>query len=195
MTAISPLQTIHKKGLFGDHHKKDQKDLLNILELKNLVIVQIFKYKNSKVEVKNIQIDNLEIFEKSSKVSANDKTRILWSGPNTWLVISSKENIIDDIRATCNDENFSVTDISHSRTLIQIKGIHAKEVIKKGCPLNFNNFIKNNCAGSVFNGITIVVDCVDSDKKIFNLITLRSFGESFYHHVTDASLEFGYLGV
>ena len=46
MTAISPLQTIHKKGLFGDHHKKDQKDLLNILELKNLVIVQIFKYKN-----------------------------------------------------------------------------------------------------------------------------------------------------
>ena len=34
MTAISPLQSIHKKGLFGDHHKKDERDLLNISEVK-----------------------------------------------------------------------------------------------------------------------------------------------------------------
>jgi len=195
MTAISPLQSFHKKGLFGDYHKKDQKDLINISELKNLTIVQVFKYKNSKIEIKSMQIDNLEIFEESTKVSANDKTRILWSGPNTWLIISSKENITESIKTVCNNENFAVTDISHSRSVIQIKGIYANEVIKKGCPLNFNNFSKNNCASSVFNGITIVVDCVDSDKKIFNLITLRSFGESFYHHITDASLEFGYLGV
>ena len=195
MTAISPLQAIHKKGIFGDHHKKDQKDLVNISELKDLTIVQVFKYKNSKTEIKSIQIDNLEIFEESTKVSANEKTRILWSGPNTWLIISSKENIAESIKTVFNNENFAVTDISHSRSVIQIKGICANEVIKKGCPLNFNNFSKNNCAGSVFNGITIVVDCVDADKKIFNLITLRSFGESFYHHITDAALEFGYLGV
>ena len=195
MTAISPLQAIHKKGIFGDHHKKNQKDLVNISELKDLTIVQVFKYKNSKTEIKSIQIDNLEIFEESTKVSANEKTRILWSGPNTWLIISSKENIAESIKTVFNNENFAVTDISHSRSVIQIKGICANEVIKKGCPLNFNNFSKNNCAGSVFNGITIVVDCVDADKKIFNLITLRSFGESFYHHITDAALEFGYLGV
>ena len=28
MTAISPLQLIHKKGLFGDHHRLNEKDLL-----------------------------------------------------------------------------------------------------------------------------------------------------------------------
>ena len=39
MTAISPLQSIHKKGLFGDHHKKNESDLLNILESKNLNII------------------------------------------------------------------------------------------------------------------------------------------------------------
>ena len=25
MTAITPLETIHKKGIFGDHRKKDEK--------------------------------------------------------------------------------------------------------------------------------------------------------------------------
>ena len=47
MTAISPLQSIHKKGLFGDHHKKDDHDLLNISEVKGLTIVQIVQYKRS----------------------------------------------------------------------------------------------------------------------------------------------------
>ena len=56
------------------------------------------------------------------------------------------------------------------------------------------NLKKNNCAGSVFHGINIVVDCIDDKKQIFNLFTLRSFGESLYHHITDASLEFGYVG-
>ena len=73
--------------------------------------------------------------------------------------------------------------------------IASKEVLKKGCPLNFNEFENNNCAGTVFHGINIVIDFVDKNPDTFNLLTLRSFGESFYHHITDAALEFGYVGV
>ena len=131
----------------------------------------------------------------NSKVSSNKETRILWSAPNTWLVVSRKENIVEIIKEKCKSENFAVTDISHSRAVIQIKGLQAKEILKKGCPLNFNEFEKNNCAGTVFHGINIVVDFVDSDPDTFNLLTLRSFGEAFYHHITDAALEFGYVGV
>ena len=79
--------------------------------------------------------------------------------------------------------------------MIQIKGLKAKEVLKKGCPINFNEFVKNNSAGSVFHGINIVIDLIDNNPDTFNLFTLRSFGESFYHHITDAALEFGYTGV
>ena len=195
MTAITPLESIHKKGLFGNHHKKNERDLLNISEVKDLTIVQIVQYKRSKVQLSSIQIDGLEFSLQSPKVSSNKETRILWSAPNTWLVISRKENIVKIIKEKCNIDNFAITDISHSRAIIQIKGFQAKDILKKGCPINFNEFENNNCAGTVFHGINIVVDFVGKNPDTFNLLTLRSFGESFYHHITDAALEFGYVGV
>ena len=195
MTAITPLESIHKKGLFGDHHKKNENDLLKISEVKDLTIVQIAQYKRSKVQLNSIQIDGLEFSLQSPKVSSNKETRILWSAPNTWLVISRKERTIKTVKEKCNSDNFAITDISHSRAIIQIKGLQAKDILKKGCPLNFNEFKNNNCAGTVFHGINIVVDFIDDQPDTFNLLTLRSFGESFYHHITDAALEFGYVGV
>ena len=195
MTALTPLEFIHKKGLFGDHHKQYERDMLKISEVNNLTIVQIVKYKKSKIQINSTKIDDLEIPIENSKIICNQKTRILCVAPNTWLIVSSKENIINMIKEKCSDENFAVTDISHSRAVIQIKGTNAKELLKKGCPINFNIFEKNMCAGSAFNGITVVIDLIDTNPNTINILTLRSFGESFYHHITDAALEFGYVGV
>ncbi len=196
MTAISALQSIHKKGVFGDHHKKNESDLIRITEIKNLYIIQIAQYKNSKTDIQNIKIDDLQLSLESLKTSSNKNTRILWVGPNTWLVISTKENIMKNIKKECNSENFAVTDISHSRAIIQITGPQAKEVLKKGCPINFEELLKNNSASTVFHGIAILIDCIeDDDEKVINILTLRSFGESLYHHITDATLEFGYISI
>ena len=194
MTAISPLQSIHKKGLFGDHHKKNKANLLTISEIKDLNIIQIFQYKNSKIQSAEFQVDSLNLSLQNLQVLSNKDTRILWSAPNTSLVISKKEDIMTNVMEECNSENFAVTDISHSRAAIQIQGFNANEVLKKGCPINFNEFKKNNCVGSILHGINIVIDYVNDDPQTYNIITLRSFGESLYHHVTDASLEFGYIG-
>ena len=195
MTAITPLESIHKKGIFGNHHKKNESDLLQISEVKHLKIIQVVQYKRSKIQLSTIQIDNLRLPIKNSKVASNKETRILWNAPKTWLIISSKENIFETIKEKCNSENFALTNISHSRAVIKIKGLQAKEVLKKGSPINFNEFKKNNCAGTVFHGINIVIDSIDNKPDTFYLITLRSFGESFYHHLTDAALEFGYAGI
>ena len=195
MTAITPLEFIHKKGIFGDHHKKNEIDLLRFSEVKNFSIIQIVQYKKSKVNINDIKIENLEISTENSNVKSNNETRILWNAPRTWLILSSKENIIETIKKNCNEEDFAITDISHSRAIIQIQGIQAKEVLKKGSPINFNEFSVNKCVGTTFNGITVIIDSISNNPDTFNFLVLRSFGESFYHHVTDAALEFGYVGI
>ena len=195
MTAITPLEFVHKKGIFGEHHKKNESDLLKISELKNLTIIQVVQYKRSKVNIDEVTIDDLQIPTQSSQVNSNKETRILWSAPRTCLILSNKENIMDIIKKNCNKADFAVTDISHSRAVIQIKGPQAREVLKKGSAINFNEFTTNMCVGTVFHGISIVIDLTSEDPDTFNLLTLRSFGESFYHHITDSALEFGYAGV
>jgi len=195
MTAITPLEFIHKKGIFGDHQKINESDLLKISEVKNLTIIQVVQYKKSKIKINDIKIGGLEVPTQNSKVNSNEETRILWNAPRTWLILSSKDNVIETVQKNFKEADFAVTDISHSRAVIQIQGHQAKEILKKGSPINFNEFGVNQCAGTVFHGITIIIDSISNSPDTFNLLVLRSFGESFYNHITDSALEFGYVGI
>jgi len=195
MTAITPLEFTHRKGTFGDHHKKNESDLLRISEVKELTIIQVVQYKKSKAEFKTINIDGIKFPEQILTVNSNEKTRILWNAPRTWLVMSKKENINQMIKENCEAKDFAITDISHSRAAIQIEGAEASEILKKGCSINFNDLKKNNCASTVFQGINILIDKVKDKPEAFNLFALRSFGESFYHDITDAALEDGFVGI
>ena len=192
MTSISALENIHNKGLFGDHEGKNETELLKIFERKNLLIVQIVQFKNSSSSIKEINIDGLNFIDEAQKVSSNNDTRILWCGPKNWLLTSKKKDLIKTIQKTFKESDFAITELSHSRAIIELEGKNSKEVLKKGCPFNFNELKKDNCVNSVFNGITITIDVIDDDTNKIRLFALRSFGQSLYHSITDACLEFGY---
>jgi len=195
MSSISALANIYSKGKFGDHESKNENDLLKISEIKNLLIVQIAQYKNSSVSFENIKIDNLKLKDEPLKVENNNNTRILWNGPKNWLLVSTNKNLYKNITELFKSTDFAVTDLSHSRAIIEIEGEHSKEILKKGCPFNFNVLEKNNSINSVYNGIAFTVDLLDNNPDKVRLFTLRSFGESLYHSITDASLEFGFKAI
>ena len=192
MTSISPLENVHTKGLFGDHENKNEDNLIKVSEKKNLIIFQIVQYKNSSISIKDISVEGLNLNDEALKVSSNNDTRILWCGPKNWLLVSTKKNLIKSIHASFKETDFAITDLSHSRTIIQLEGENSREILKKGCPFNFNELKKNNCVNSVFNGIAITIDMIDDNPNKIRLFALRSFGESLYHSITDACLEFGY---
>ena len=192
MTSISALNNIHKKGLFGDHEDKNEESLIKVLEIKNLLIVKIVQYKNSSISISDINIEGINLKNESLQVSSNKDTRILWCGPKNWLLISTNRDLLKIINQSFKENDFAITDLSHSRAIIQIEGKNAKEILKKGCPFNLDQLKKNNCVNSVFNGITITIDLVNENPNKIRLFALRSFGESLYHSITDACLEFGY---
>ncbi len=192
MTSVSALNHIYRTGLFGNHENKNEENLLKISEINNLLIVQIVQYKNSTIPFENTDIDSLKLKNEPLSVVSNNDTRILWNGPKNWLLVSTKKDLLKKISEVFAETDFAVTDLSHSRAIIQLEGQEVKEVLKKGCPFNFNILQKNNSVNSTYNGIAFTVDMLDDNPNKIRLFALRSFGESLYHSITDASLEFGF---
>tara|TARA_B100000579_G_scaffold325503_1_gene275305 strand:- start:42 stop:629 length:588 start_codon:yes stop_codon:yes gene_type:complete len=195
MSSISALANVHFEGHFGDYEDKNKNDILKISELKNLLIVQIVQYKNSILSLDEINIDGLKLKNSPLNVESNKDTRILWNAPNNWLLVSSKKSLFKKIFEVFKEEDFALTDLSHSRAIIEIEGKQVKEVLKKGCPFNFNVLKKDNSVNSTYNGIAFTADMLESNPDKVRLFALRSFGESLYHSITDASLEFGFKSI
>ena len=193
MTSISSLNNVHHLGQYGNFENKDENQLIKIKEIKNIFIYQVVKFKNSKKNNTEIMVDNLN-FPEVLKVNSNDQTRILWMGPENWLIISSN-NLLNELNDKFSTTEFAVTDISHSRSIIELQGPDVLEVIKKGSPFDIESLTKNNCTNTVYNGITITIDNIEDSKNQIRIISLRSFGESLYHSVTDACLEYGYKAI
>ena len=195
MMMNSALKNIHVKGLFGDCEGKKEKDLIKISEINDLLIVQIVRYKKSSISVKDIIIDDISFDSEALKVNNNNETRVLWTGPNQWLLISKKKELLDIIKNNLKESDFAITDLSHSRAIIEIEGENSKEILKKGCPFNFNELVKDTCVNSIFNGMTVTIDMIENKPDKIRIFTLRSFGESLYHSITDSCLEFGYKNI
>ena len=189
MNSISSLKNVHKLGLFGDHNDKNENQIIKIKEIKNINLFQVVKYKNTEKNISNFKIDGLNL-PNTGKTSNNSATRIIWMGPDNWFVFSSKD-ISEDLN-NFKEAEFAITDLSHSRSIIELEGEMVYEVLKKGSPLDVGKLKEGNCANTVYNGITITLDFISNDPNIVRIFGLRSFGESLYHSLTDSCLEFGY---
>tara|TARA_B100001057_G_scaffold162248_1_gene162921 strand:- start:193 stop:777 length:585 start_codon:yes stop_codon:yes gene_type:complete len=192
MKQFSSLHSLNQKGKFGNFENQTENNLIKISEVSNILIYQVVRLKNSNFNIDKMKIDDLPL-PKNLKTSSNLNTNILWVGPNNWLVTSIKLNLFENERKKFDVENFAITELSHSRTIIEVEGNFVEEVLKKGCPVDISNLKKGDCINSVYNGISVTIDFVNDDPKKVRIFGARSFGESLFYFITDAALEFGYL--
>ena len=112
-----------------------------ILDIRNSISIEIqmgggIRTKNDiSFWIKNgidfVIVGSINLPTNAAEVSVDGQTRVQWFAPRSWIIFSNDNNISSVIENTFNNEDFAVTDISHSRAIIQIKGEEALKVLKK----------------------------------------------------------------
>jgi sarcosine oxidase subunit gamma len=130
----------------------------------------------------------------SGEVQGNNETRTAWLGPNEFLIHcldEEKFNIINKIRDILGNGFYSVTDVSDYYITIRLSGEKSIEVLSKGCPLNFKQYlnIKDSCAQSYISKASVFIDRL-ADDQIFDISVRWSFAEYLWDWLEDASKEF-----
>ena len=84
---------------------------------------------------------------KPNTYTNNGKIKILWLGPNEWLVVDENPNknneLISKLENINNQEKSSITDISENRTVIRIAGRKLFTLLSKFLVLHLDQNLPN----------------------------------------------------
>lgn len=121
-------------------------------------------------------------------------TRILCTGRREWLLISAKETT-ETLRARMRDDlevhGLSLVDLSDGTAGLELGGAASRELLSKGCGLDFHPsvFPPGRCARTRFAQIPVIVECLDESFR-FQLLVARSYQAYLHAWMIDAAAEF-----
>ena len=130
----------------------------------------------------------------AGEVTGNNETRVLWLGPNEYLLLSEdekKDNVINGLREILSDLFCAITDVSDYYLTMRLSGPKSIEVLTKACPLNFDQYLTkgNSCAQSYISKATVLIDRL-SDDLVFDISVRWSFADYLWDWLADSSNEF-----
>jgi sarcosine oxidase, subunit gamma len=114
---------------------------------------------------------------------------LLWLGPDEWLVLTQLVQLEADMRSVIGDEHVSVVDVSAQRTALSLSGIHAVDVLARGCAIDLHPSVTppGSCVQTLLAqaGVTLLVR-----EEGFLLLVRASFAAYVADWLEDASLEY-----
>ena len=135
--------------------------------------------------------------------AASDTALALWLGPDEWWVVTPGPDpecgpeMAAKLRTALANRRGAVTDVSDSRTCVRIDGPRARDLLRKGTPLDLHSrvFAAGHCAQSLVAKTGVVLHLVADDGSpegpTFELYVLRSFAEYLWMWLEDAAREYG----
>ena len=126
-------------------------------------------------------LDILIPTEPNTKIE-NKNLQVIWLGPNEWLLNfiynENFTNIFENLSNKLNPENTSITDISESKTIIRVEGIHTTELLRKFLILDIDSALNSNLkvAQTIFVKIPILIvrNHKDQETQSFDIHLNRS---------------------
>jgi sarcosine oxidase subunit gamma len=124
---------------------------------------------------------------------------VLWLAPDEWWVVTPGDGPATGgrLRRALEGVRSAVTDVSESRTCIEVRGPRARDLLVKGCPLDLHPrvFGKGQCAQSHLAKTMMTLHMTagdeDEDGPAFDLYVLDSFAGYLWLWLEDAAREYG----
>lgn len=133
----------------------------------------------------------------ANTVARDGATTMLWLAPDRWLLVTP-EPAAGDRESGLKPGDFAqfsaaVTDVGHGRTVIRAEGPAVRDLLAKGCTLDFHprSFPPGTCAQSILGAINVLVHALP-DGDAFEIFVARGFAVALWEWLTDAATEFGY---
>lgn len=121
------------------------------------------------------------------------RPRILWTGPNRWLVVEPETRDLDTLlQEALGSTGAAVVDLGHGRSSLRLSGRSVRHVLMKAGPLDWHpsTFTPGMCAQTAMFHVSAQIDC--REEFVFDLYVARGFAVSFLESVTQAAAEYGY---
>jgi sarcosine oxidase subunit gamma len=118
-----------------------------------------------------------------------------WLGPDEWLIVTpdeSRRRIEHELRRALASQHFALTDVSGGQTALHLHGSYVRDVLAKGCPIDFHPrvFGIGQCAQSHLGKAPVLIGQIE-EQPYFGLIVRRSFAEYVWTWLEAAAEEYG----
>jgi len=136
-----------------------------------------------------------EEVERSLTSIASAGVRVLPLAPGDCLLLSSGHSGLELRQLVASylpADGHALVDQSNELVAFEVVGVAARELISKGCGLDFHpqSFTPGQSARTRLAGIPVVVSCGE-DPARFELMVARSYGQYLHDWLSDAAREFG----
>lgn len=108
---------------------------------------------------------------------------VLCTAPGGWLITSSVFTCLKQyVSGGVAQQHIALADVTAGLTVLDVHGPGARDVLSKGCGLDFHPrcFPTGRCAGTRLAQIAVLIDCVDTLPR-FELYVSKSYS----HYLQD----------
>lgn len=129
-----------------------------------------------------------------NRVEESGSVKALWNAPESAFLISRAPTLLETLTEVIGADLGTVTGLAAARTVLQISGLQARWVLAKGLSVDLADavLLPEQCFQSAVHGIPVLGQrLADSETPTFELYISRSFAETFWEWLMEASLETG----
>ncbi|MFI4986952.1 MAG: sarcosine oxidase subunit gamma [Alphaproteobacteria bacterium] len=130
-----------------------------------------------------------------NRASEKDDIRILWLGPDEWLVTAPEakvEALAKALGEKLAGQAFAVTDVSEARSVIGLAGALAREALGQGCSLDLHPraFQPGHVAQTLIARVPVILHQRDPEPR-YDIYVQRSLAEYLWTWLEDAAASYG----